>query len=243
MFSYIWHTFFFDPVYNGLVFFIDIAPRGDVGLAIIATVIVVKTILLPLSIKAVKTQKVMREIDPKLKEIKTKHKDDRQAQAQAMMEVYKESEINPFASVVLALIQIPVIIALYFAVATGGGIQLPSINVDLLYSFVPSPELVNMNFLELVNIQDRSLLLAVLAGITQFLHINMTLPKLPERKPDEAPTMKDDFMRSMQLQMRYVMPVIIAVVAYVISAAIALYFLVSNLVTIAQEVFVRKHRN
>ena len=67
MFNYIWHTFFFDPVYNGLVFFIDVIPGGDVGLAIIATVIVVKTILLPLSIKAAKTQRVMREIEPKLK--------------------------------------------------------------------------------------------------------------------------------------------------------------------------------
>ncbi len=87
MFKDIWHTFFFDPVYNALVFFIDVIPGGDVGLAIIATVILVKTILLPVSIKAVKTQRVMREIEPQLKEIKEKNKDDKQAQAQAMMEV------------------------------------------------------------------------------------------------------------------------------------------------------------
>ena len=62
MFSYIWHTFFFDPVYNILVFFIDVIPGGDVGLAIIATVIVVKLILLPVSIKAIQTQKIMKEI-------------------------------------------------------------------------------------------------------------------------------------------------------------------------------------
>ena len=108
MFSYIWHTFFFDPVYNGLVFFIDIIPGGDVGLAIIATVIVVKTILLPLSIKAAKTQRVMREIEPKLREIKETHKDNREAQALAMMTVYREAGMNPFASLFLILLQIPI---------------------------------------------------------------------------------------------------------------------------------------
>ncbi len=74
MFSTIWHTFFFDPVYNGLVFFIDVVPNGDVGLAIVATTIVVKFILLPLSVRAVKTQAAMREIEPRLKKIKEKIK-------------------------------------------------------------------------------------------------------------------------------------------------------------------------
>ena len=85
MFSYIWHTFFFDPVYNLLVFFLDSVPHGDLGLAIIATVIVIKVILFPLSIKAVKTQKIMREIEPKLKQIKIDFKDDKPGQATAMM--------------------------------------------------------------------------------------------------------------------------------------------------------------
>ena len=108
MFSYIWHTFFFDPIYNSLVFFIDVIPGGDVGLAIIATVLLVKTILLPISIKAVKTQKAMREIEPKLKEIKEKYKDDRQEQARVMMGVYKEAGMNPFASIMLIFLQIPI---------------------------------------------------------------------------------------------------------------------------------------
>lgn len=242
MFSYIWHTFFFDPIYNTLVFFVDIAPRGDVGIAIICTVVFVKTILLPLSIRAAKTQKAMKEIEPKLKEIKEKHKDDRQAQAHAMMEVYREAEISPFASIALIFIQIPIVFALYFAVISGGGVQLPDINLSLLYSWVSAPEVVNTKFLEIVDITGRSLILAVLAGVTQFFQINMTLPKMQPRDPNAAPDMKDEFMRNMQMQMRYVMPVIIAVVAYTISAAIALYFFVSNIVGILQEFYVRKHR-
>jgi len=242
MFSSIWHNFFFDPVYNSLVFFIDIIPGGDVGLAIIATVLLVKTILLPISIKAVKTQKIMREIEPKLKEIKEKHKEDKQEQAQAMMAVYRDAGMNPFASILLVLLQIPIIIALYFSVSTGGGVSLPDINVDLLYSFIAEPTAVTMDFIGLVDINGRSLFLALAAGVTQYIHVTLTMPKLAPKEPGAEPNFKDDFMRNMQTQMKYVMPVLITVVAYTISAAIALYFLVSNLTSIAQEYFVRKHR-
>lgn len=242
MFSYIWHTFFFDPIYNGLIFFIDIIPGGDVGLAIIATVIVVKTVLLPLSIKAAKTQKVMREIEPKLREIKETHKDNREAQALAMMTVYREAGMNPFASLFLIFLQIPIIIALYFAVYTGGGIKLPDINLDLLYTFVSNPSLVNMNFLGMVDITGKSVWLSLLAAVTQYYQIKISLPPMPPRDPNKAPDMKEEFMRNMHLQMRYVMPVIIFFASYVISAAIALYFFVSNIVAILQELYIRKHR-
>ena len=112
MFIYIWHTFFFYPVYNTLVFFIDFIPGGDVGLAIIATVVVVKLLLFPLSIKAVKTQKIMREIEPKLKEIKEKFKDKKEELAKATMNIYREAGMNPFASIGVMFLQIPFIFAL-----------------------------------------------------------------------------------------------------------------------------------
>ena len=242
MFSYIWHTFFFDPIYNTLVFFIDVIRGGDVGLAIIATVIVVKLILLPLSIKAAKTQKVIRDIEPKLKEIKEKFKDKREEQAMAMMALYKEAGINPFASIFLIFLQLPIIIALYYSVSTGGGVALPAINIDLLYSFIPAPSLASMNFLGIVEITEKSLLLALLAASTQFWQIKMVMPTLPPRDPKEEPNFKDDFARNMQMQMRYVMPVMIFFVAYFASAAIALYFLVSNMVAILQEFYIKKHR-
>lgn len=242
MFNYIWHTFFFDPVYNALVFFIDVIPGGDVGLAIIATVVLVKTILLPLSIKAAKTQKVMREIEPKLKEIKETLKDKREEQAQAMLKLYREAGINPFASIFLLFLQIPIIIALYFSVYSGGGIALPAINTDILYSFIMSPTLVDMNFLGLIDISGRSALLAILAGVTQYYQVKLAMPPLPPRDPNAPADFKADLGRNMQLQMRYVMPIIIFFVAYAISAAIALYFFVSNLVAIIQEVYIKKHR-
>ena len=241
MFSTIWHTIFFDPIYNGLIFFIDTIPGGDVGLAIITLTIVVKVILLPLSLKAARTQFAMRQIEPKIKEIKEKFKKDREKLARAMMETYKEAGVNPFASIILLFVQIPIIIALYLSVFNGGGVRLPEINADILYSFVEVPTVVTMMFLGFVDIGARSLPLALLAGMTQFVHTRLSMPPLAPRKKDSEPNFKEDFGRSMQIQMRYGMPVIIFFVAYYISASIALYFLVSNLIAIAQEYVVRRH--
>ncbi len=240
--SFIWHTFFFDPAYNTLVFFIGILPNGDVGLAIIATVVVVKLLLLPLSVKAVKTQKILREIEPKLRELKEKFKDKREEQARAMMVIYKEAGINPFTSILLLLIQIPIVIALYLVVYKGGGVPLPDINTDLLYGFIVAPSVVSMSFLGMIDITAKSLLLAFAAGVTQYFQIKLAMPELPPRDPNAAPDLKEDFMRNLQTQMRYVLPVIVFIGAYILSAAVALYFFVSNVAGILQELYVRRHR-
>ena len=241
MWSYIWHTFFFDPVYNSLVFFIDVLPGGDVGLAIVCTVIFLKIVMLPLSIKVTKMQAVMRELDPQMKKIK-KTITDKQEQARATMELYKEKNINPLSSVFLMFIQFPIIISLYLAVSNGGGFPFPDINTDLLYSFIARPDAPTMMMLGFFDITLKSAPLALLAGATQFLHIRLSMPKMEPKKEGEEPSLKEDFARSMQKQMRYVMPIIIVVVAYTLSAAIALYFTVSNIMAIAQEYVVKRHR-
>jgi membrane protein insertase Oxa1/YidC/SpoIIIJ len=67
------------------------------------------------------------------------------------------------------------------------------------------------------------------------------MPALPPKEAGAAPNFKDDFARNMQLQMKYVMPIMIVFIAH-FSAVIGLYFVVSNVMMIAQEIFVRKHR-
>lgn len=242
MFSYIWHTIFFDPIYNILVFFIDLFPRGDVGLAIIATIVLVKIILFPLSMRAIKTQRLMKEIQPKLKEVKEEFKEDKEAQAKELMKVYADAGMNPFASIFLMLLQIPIFIALYFAATTGGGIAFPEINTDLLYSFVTNPQQTSMLLFGSLDITGRSIALSIGAGIAQFCYMQLSIPKLKEKKADAAPDMKEDFMRNMQLQMKYVMPLFIVVICFTTNAVIALYFFVSNLTALAQELLLRKHR-
>ena len=263
MFSFIWHTFFFDPIYNALIFFIDIFPGGDVGLAIVATVFMVKTVLLPVSIKAAKTQRIMKEIEPQLRELKETFKDDREKQAREMMSIYKTAGMNPFASIFLIILQIPLLIAMYFAVIglyppvvdgapiedigflsifAGEASKEIVINPDDLYTFVPVPVESNRFFLNQFDITEKSIILAIIVAITQFFVVKLTMPKMLPRKEGEKPDMKDEFMRNMQVQMKYVMPVLMGILAYSISVAIALYFLVTNITALLQEIFVRKHR-
>jgi YidC/Oxa1 family membrane protein insertase len=241
MWSSIWHGIFFDPIYNLIIFFIDTVPGGDVGLSVVLATVVVKVFLFPLSIKAAKTQKIIREIEPKMKEIKERVTDS-QEQARAILGLYSEYGINPFASILLMFIQIPILIALYFAVYSGGGIALPAINTALLYSFIPEPQTVSMLFLGMFDVTQKSLALALMASTFQFIHGYLAFPPLPPKDPNAKPSMKEDFGRSMQMQMKYVMPVIIGVVAYSLSAIIALYFVVSSLTAIVQELLVRKHK-
>lgn len=243
MFTTIWHSFFFDPIYNGLVFLIDVVPGGDVGLAIILLTIVVKTGLLPLSLSATRTQRAMREIEPELARIREEYKDDREGLARAMMDLYAKAGIKPFSSILLLFIQIPIVIALYFSVASGGGVKLPDINTEVLYSFITVPEQASMLFFGIVDMAAKSLPLALLAGVTQFFQAHLTFPAVPKRTEGTPASFKDDFARSMQMQMRYVMPVMIFFFAYSISAAVALYFTVSNVLGVAQELIVRKHRH
>lgn len=233
--SGIFSTFFYQPIYNGLVFLISAIPGGNVGVAIILLTIGVRTILFPLSHKSVVSQAKMRAIAPHIEKLKEKHKDDKQEQARKTMELYKEHGINPFSGCLFVLIQLPVIFALYFVFFKG----LPSLNADILYSFVHHPEAMSMVFLG-ITLSSKSFILAAIAAITQYFQIKLSMPEVAPLKEGATPSFKDDFSRSLNTQMRFMLPIIVFGVSYSISAAIALYWTTSNLFSIAQELYVKR---
>ena len=234
MISGLFHTLFYDPIYNGLIFLIDIVPLADVGVAIILITVLVKLILFPISQKAVRTQFLMRGLQPQLERIKEKYAKDKQEQARKTMDLYKEKGINPFSGILLIFIQIPIILALYWVFFRGG---LPEIDISILYSFVNEPSRINMDFLGLIPMDGRSVVLAFLAGLSQYFQIKLSLPDLKKR--DDNASLKDDFARSFQLQMRYMLPLFIFGFSYFVSAAVALYWFTSNIFAIGQEIFLR----
>ncbi|MFQ5661888.1 MAG: YidC/Oxa1 family membrane protein insertase [Candidatus Paceibacteria bacterium] len=235
MISGIFNTVFFNPIYNGLIFLLDTVPFIDVGIAVILVTVIVKLILFPFSLKMVKTQLAVKQLEPEINKLKETHKNDKQEQARQTMALYKEKGVNPFSGFLLILVQIPVIFGLYWVFLRGG---LPEINMDILYSFVSAPEKINMNFLGLINVSAKSAVLALLAGATQYFQIKYSLPPMKARS--EKASLKEDLARSFHIQMRYVMPIIVFSIAYSISAAVALYWTTSNLFAIGQEIYVRK---
>jgi len=206
------------------------------GLAIISLTIIVKSALLPFAHKSVKTQAKIREIDPHIKAIKAQNIPDKQEEARQVMELYKQHGVNPFSGCLLFLIQIPIIFALYWVFLKG----LPN-NPDILYSFVSLPDNINTNFLGFIDIGKKSILLALLAGISQFFQIKLSMPSLGADVDKNTPkTFKDELAKSMSMQMRYVMPIVVAVVAYTISSAVALYWVTSNVFSIGHELLVKR---
>ena len=176
----------------------------------------------------------MRGLQPQLERIKKKYAKDKQEQARKTMDLYKEKGINPFYGILLIFIQIPIILALYWVFFRGG---LPEIDLSILYSFVNEPSQINMDFLGLIPMDGRSVVLAFLAGLSQYFQIKLSLPDLKKR--DDSASLKDDFARSFQLQMRYMLPLFIFGFSYFVSAAVALYWFTSNIFAIGQEIFLR----
>ena len=227
---FLWTTLFYNPLYNALVFLISVVPWHDVGLAVIILTLIVKLVLFPLSKKSIVSQIKMKKLEPELGKIKENFK-DKQEQAKRTMALYKENKINPFSGFFLILIQLPIIFALYFVFFRG-----LSFDENILYSFIKVPDQINFNFVGLIDMHSKSLFLAVLAGLTQFIQTKISMQA---SKPESAEkSFKNELMKSMQIQMKYVLPVFIGFVAYQISAAVALYWVTSNIFTIGQELFV-----
>lgn len=235
----IFSTVFYQPLYNALVFLVSVVPGANVGVAIILLTLFVRGTLLPLSHKTVVSQAKIRAINPKIEKIKEKHKDNKQEQARKVMELYKEHGVNPFSGCLLLLVQLPVIFALYFVFFKG----LPSLSAEHLYSFVHLPAVApSMMFLGII-LSSKSFILATIAAITQYYQIKLSVPPVPLLAEGVKPTFKDEFAKSFNLQMRYMLPLIVFGVSYSISAAIALYWATSNLFSIGHELFVKRKAN
>ena len=234
MLSNIWNTVLYDPLINALAFLVSIVPGGDVGLAIIILTILVKLILFPLSQKSIEGQAEINILAPELNKIKTSGA-SKEEQAKQTFELYKKHNVNPFSGCLLVLIQIPIIFALYYVFYKGINFQ-----SDLLYSFIHVPEHVNMIFLGIIDLSKKSLTLAILAGISQYLQAYF-MPK-PIPTTNSAGSFGETFSKSMQMQMKYVFPFIIAFIAYSISGAVALYWIASNLFMVGQQIYVQREK-
>ena len=167
----------------------------------------------------------MNDLQSKLNEMREKHKDNKEAQAKAMMELYKEHKINPLSSCLPLLIQLPILIALYFVFTQALGNQLGS-----LWSFVRNPGNINPYFLG-IDLAKPSWILGVIAGAAQFWQSKMMLPKTPGA---------DATAKAMQLQTTYVLPVVSAVIAIKLPAGLPLYWIVTTLFAVGQQYYIMR---
>lgn len=230
------HTFFYEPVYNLIVVILTLVPLHDIGAAIVIVTLIVKVILLPLNLSALRTQYMMKKIEPEMKKIKELQKKDPQAAGKQMVELYKRDKINPFSSLFAMLLQIPVFFALYFVFSKG----LFS-DPNSLYSFVVFPETLHTHAFGLFDVTQKNIFIAIFAGISSyFLAKRQTQGMVETKKEIAEESFQDHFMKSMRLQMLYMLPLIISFSAAFLPSALGLYWLVSNLVSIWLDVYMKK---
>lgn len=223
-------TLFYQPILNLLIFLYNNVPGNDLGIAIILLTVVIKVVLLPLSRKALTSQKALQELQPKIEEIKKKHKDSREKMSRAMMDLYKNNKVNPFSSCLPLLIQLPFLFAVFRVFRDG-----LDNNLSLVYSFISQPEAINYIALGFVDLSKKNFYIALLAGLAQFWQSKMMVAKRPTLKSKGAKD--EDFMAIMNKQMTFFMPILTVIIGMSFPGGLALYWLTTTVLTGLQQVY------
>lgn len=226
--SAFFYTFLSRPLFNVLIWLYNAVPGRDLGVAIVILTVIIRLIFYPLSQKAIKSQKAMAEVQPKIKEIQKKYKDNKEEQAKALMNVYRQHKVNPMSGCLPILIQFPVLIALYHVFISGLNPQ----KLEMLYSFVQKPAALNLMFLGLVGLSEKSLILAVVAGVSQYFQAK-TMPQIKSFGKSGS----FDFTAVLNQQMIYFMPLLTVVIAWTLPAALSIYWIVNNIFSIIQQYY------
>lgn len=224
----IFHESLSRPLFNLLVWVYNVVPGEDFGVAIVLVTVLLRTLLHPLSSKALKSQKALQELQPKIKEIQKKHK-DKQEQARAMTEFYKEHKVNPFSGCLPLLIQLPILIALYRVFLTGVEPE----SLDALYSFIHNPGTLDPLFAGVINLAQPNHTLAILAGLSQFFQSKAAFQ-------GNSAAAGSDFSKIMSKQMIYMMPLFMVFIAWNLPAGLALYWVVTMLFSLGEQLIINK---
>lgn len=227
--KYILKLILYKPLFNALIFLVWLMPYHNVGLAIIILTIIIRLILLPSSMNATRQQKRMRDLQPEIAEIQAKYKDDKQKQSQELMAFYKENKINPLGSCLPLLIQLPILLVLYYVFMNG----LSTARFDLLYGFTPRPEFINTMFLGLDLAKPDRWILPIIAGVLQYFQSRQIMPAPPK---DQAKG--QEMQAAISKQMLYLMPIFTVIIAGRLPAALPLYWAVTTLFAVVQQWYV-----
>ena len=225
---YLYNVIFYQPILNILVFFYNTIAFRDFGLAIIFTTLLVRFLFYPFFHKSSHQQMVMQRIQPKVKKIQEIHKDNKEKQGQALMDLYKEHDVNPFSSILLLIIQLPILIALYQIVQLSFGAEV----LSQLYSFVAAPGAINATLLGWINLSDKNLALVVCAAIAQYFQARLAIYQVKGEAPSQSQKIAN--------QMAIMGPILTIFIFYNFPAAVGLYWFVSSLFSVLQQLVINK---
>ena len=261
-------TFIIQPIFNVLTFIYAIIPGHNFGVAIILFTIVARFALYPLLKKQLKHTKAMRELQPEIKKIKEKTKNDKQQQSVMMMELYKEREIKPLSYLGLLIFQLVIFLALFWGLTriVNDPSQVYEFSYPVIQNMSSMQELqadiskFDNTLLGFVDLSRAAVsgstgfylpafILVLGSALIQFFQIRQTMPtdknarKLREILQDANNGKQADSTEinaAMGRNMGYFLPIIIFVVTIGFPAALSLYWFVGGLVAYLQQTYLLK---
>ena len=209
----------FSPIVNvlgGILLYFHQQLGLEWWLSIVLLTALVRTVLFPLTVRQVRSMRAMQELRPELDKIRNKYKDNRQKQQQEQMKLFQERKVNPLGGCLPILLQMPIIIGIFYAVRQFGGDPLRNPPVAPEY---PSFRDGGLLWFQDLSVYDPYLILPVLSAVTMLVSMEIT-------------------NKSMEPQQRWlmrIMPIGITVFLWRFPAGLFVYWITSNLVTLVQN--------
>lgn len=235
-------AFITKPLLNALIFIASVIPGHDLGLAIILLTLLVKLILFIPTQHALEGQKKMQLLQPKFEAVRKQFKDNPTKMQEETMKIWKEHKINPLQSCLPLLVQFPVLIGLFYVIRDGVNLSLSRHLIypfyqDLSWSF-------DQHFLGLDLTKPYVWIFPPLLVVLQFLQIKLSLVIADKKKAKEiaaTTTKAADTPQEMQQKiMLYALPLLIGYFAITYPSALSLYWGVSTLFAIGQQMLVNR---
>jgi YidC/Oxa1 family membrane protein insertase len=253
------------PIFNLLIGLYSIVPGGDFGISLIIFTIFVRFALYPLVKRQLHQTQAMKKLQPQLAKIKAKSKGNKQLESTQMLELYKRNGVNPFRSIGILLIQLPIFIALYSVIQifTLHRDQIAKFTYDFLEQISPikhlieHPDQFNEKLLGMVDLTKSAfadgkinfvlIVLAVIAAGTQYVMSKQTMPQTDSKKrlrdimseaADGKQTDQAEMNAIVMGKMIKFLPFFMFFIMTTVPGALALYYAVSNLVAVAQQSYI-----
>jgi YidC/Oxa1 family membrane protein insertase len=226
-----YHLIIANPLLNILVLLYNTVAFHDLGIAIIILTVIIRLALYPLFQKSMKHQLLMQEIQPKIKAIQEEHKKDYEKQSQAMMALYKEHNINPFAGFGLLIVQLPILWAIYrlfLHIFQPGAL-------DAVYHFFTRPTALPAVSMGFINLQHANWPIVIITAFLQYLQTRMSISSNPAAASSAQ-------VASLKM-MSFVAPIITLVIFSRLPASVTLYWLATSLISIGQQYMINRQRS
>jgi YidC/Oxa1 family membrane protein insertase len=248
--SFVFNELVYRPIFNLLIFVYNMLPWADFGVAIILVTLFIKFLLVPLSRKQIESQKKMQELQPQLKEIQQKYKNDKEKQTKETLEFYKKNKANPFSGCLPMIFQIVFLIAILrilMAISSAG------LNIEKdtsLYAFVKNPGQINQYFLGFMDLSKSvdfkalnaggvaHLALVLLSAGVQYFQSKMMMPKMASKSQNAT----EDFSQIMSKQMLYLGPIMTLFLGVKFPAGVVLYWFISTVFSVAQQYYLTEKK-